>query len=160
MTLLTLPLWILNSILGIALLAFVLTNLAAPEFTVSTRLEGVLSPVVGLVGGFLMGVTNVGGPAFAMYLYSLKLFKRDFIKSIAAIFIVNKLAQLASFHSLNMMTLGTIGLSLFVLMFILLGFYLGLKTQDRVNQRTFNRGLLALLSVMGLVLIVRAFTSP
>jgi uncharacterized membrane protein YfcA len=39
---------------------------------------------------------------------------------------------------------------------ILLGFYAGLKTQDRVDQKTFNHILLVLLFVTGVTLIVRA----
>jgi hypothetical protein len=42
----------------------------------------------------------------------------------------------------------------------LLGFYAGLKIQDRVNQQTFNRGLLVLLFAIGVILITRALTQP
>jgi len=47
-------------------------------------------------------------------------------------------------------------LSLEVTLFVLLGFYVGLKVQDRVNQQTFNRGLLLVLFVIGVVLLVRS----
>ena len=40
-----------------------------------------------------------------------------------------------------------------VVLFTLLGFFAGLKTQDRVNQKTFSRGLLVLLSIIGVILI-------
>jgi uncharacterized membrane protein YfcA len=43
-----------------------------------------------------------------------------------------------------------------VTLFVLVGFYAGLKAQDRVNQQTFNRGLLTLLFVIGVTLIIRA----
>jgi len=36
----------------------------------------------------------------------------------------------------------------------LAGFYTGLKTPDRIDQAVFNRGLLALLAFIGLLLIV------
>jgi uncharacterized membrane protein YfcA len=49
-------------------------------------------------------------------------------------------------------------LSLLVLLFSLAGFYAGLRTQDRVDQAFFNRGLLALLAMIGLLLIFRAGT--
>jgi uncharacterized membrane protein YfcA len=52
----------------------------------------------------------------------------------------------------------TIKLSLLVLLFSLAGFYAGLKTQDRIDQTVFNRGLLVLLALVGLLLIVRAGT--
>jgi len=41
-----------------------------------------------------------------------------------------------------------------VTLFIMAGFYLGLKTQDRVNQEAFNRVLLVLISFFGVALIV------
>ena len=52
----------------------------------------------------------------------------------------------------------TIKLSLLVLLFSLAGYYAGLKTQYRVDQAIFNRGLLVLLALVGLLLIVRAGT--
>jgi uncharacterized membrane protein YfcA len=44
------------------------------------------------------------------------------------------------------------------LLFSLAGFYVGLKTQDRVDQAVFNRALLVLLAMIGLLLIVPAGT--
>ena len=43
-------------------------------------------------------------------------------------------------------------------LFVLLGFYGGLKIQDRVNPQTFSRGLLILLFIIGVTLIWRALT--
>ncbi|MGH7829207.1 MAG: hypothetical protein ACREP8_03430, partial [Candidatus Binatia bacterium] len=95
-------------------------------------------------------------PVLAAYLYSLKLPKTEFVKSIATIFLATKVAQLVAVSSWNLFTHEALRLSFFVTLFILAGFYAGLKAQDYVNQRTFNRGLLALLFVIGTVLVVRA----
>ncbi|MBI2359026.1 MAG: sulfite exporter TauE/SafE family protein [Deltaproteobacteria bacterium] len=151
-----LPLWVLNLSLGIMVLIFVASNLLRLNFQISPRLEGAFSPIVGVVGGFLNGMTNAAGPALAIYLYSLKLPKKEFIKSIATIFIVTKVTQLVAVSTWNLFTPSRILLSLEVTLFILAGFYAGLKIQDRVNQRTFNRGLLALLFVIGVTLVVRS----
>ncbi|HWP57236.1 MAG TPA: sulfite exporter TauE/SafE family protein [Candidatus Acidoferrales bacterium] len=156
MVLVTLPLWILNLTLGVIVLAFVISNIFHPEFHIPPHQEKKLSPVMGLVGGFLNGMTNAAGPALAIYLYSLKLAKVDFIKAIATIFIVTKASQLAAVSTWNLLNASTLKLSLAVTVLVLLGFYAGLKTQDRVNQRLFNRGLLALLFVIGLVLVANA----
>ncbi|MFQ5902710.1 MAG: TSUP family transporter, partial [Candidatus Binatia bacterium] len=88
--LVTLPIWALNLALGIMVLAFVASNFLRFSFQVSSHAEGILSPVGGLASGFLIGITNAGGPAIAVYLYSLRLAKTEFIKSIATIFLVNK----------------------------------------------------------------------
>jgi len=156
--LVTLPLWILDLTLGSVVLAFVLSNLFRSEWQISPHLEGILSPAAGLVTGFIMGITNAGGPSIAIYLYGLKLPKTEFIKSIATIFIVNKVSQLIAVSTWNLFTLYTLRLSLIVTLFCLVGFYAGLKTQDRVNQQTFNRGLLFLLFVIGSVLVARSLS--
>jgi uncharacterized membrane protein YfcA len=151
-----LPIWVLNLSLGIMVLVFVCSSFLRFEFQISPEAEWVLSPVVGMVSGFLNGMTNAAGPALAVYLYSLRLPKTEFVRSIATIFIITKLSQLVAVSTWNLFTLSTLRLSLEVTLFVLLGFYLGLKTQDRVNQQTFNRGLLALLFVIGVTLVVRA----
>jgi hypothetical protein len=152
------PLWILNLSLGAMVLVFVVASVSKWEFAISVRQEKFLSPLFGFLSGFLNGVTNAAGPTLAIYFYSLKLDKRTFVKSIATIFVITKLTQLIAVSTWNLFNGYTIKLSLLVLLFTLGGFYAGLKTQDRVDQKLFNRGLLFLLALIGLVLIVRAAT--
>lgn len=158
MVLVTLPLWLLNLSLGVMVLVFVASTLFRFEFYITPQKEKLFSPIAGFVSGFLNGMTNAAGPALAIYLYSLKLAKTEFVKSIATIFIVTKVSQLIAVSTWNLFTPSTMRLSLLVTLFCLVGFYAGLKTQDRVNQRNFNRGLLALLSVIGVVLMVRSLS--
>lgn len=153
MVLVNLPLWILNLTLGLIVLAFVAANFFRPEFHIPPYRERKLSPLMGLIGGFLNGMTNAAGPALAIYFYSLRLSKVEFIKSIATIFIVTKASQLVAVSSWNLLNRSTLQLSLSITLLVLVGFYAGLKTQDRVNQRLFNRGLLILLFAIGLVLV-------
>lgn len=159
MVLASLPLWILNLTLGLIVLSFVAANFFRPEFHIPPHQERKLSPLMGLIGGFLNGMTNAAGPALAIYLYSLRLPKVEFVKSIATIFIVTKTSQLLAVSMWNLLNAFTLKLSLAVTLFVLVGFYAGLKTQDWVNQRLFNRGLLTLLFLIGLVLIGSALRS-
>jgi uncharacterized membrane protein YfcA len=156
MVLVKLPLWMLNLCLGFMVLVFVFANMLKLSFTVSLHAEKVLSPLCGFLSGFLNGMTNAAGPTLAIYLYSLKLEKRAFVKSIATIFIVTKISQLVAISTWDLFNWVTITLSLKVLLFTLTGFYAGIKAQDRVNQQTFNRGLLVLLFVIGFALVWRA----
>jgi uncharacterized membrane protein YfcA len=158
MVLVKTPLWVLNLCLGMMVLIFVMLNLLKFDFTISPRAEKILSPIFGFLSGFLNGVTNAAGPMLAIYLYSLKLEKRDFVKAIATIFVTTKLSQLVAISTWNLFNRETVTLSVQVLSFTLVGFYVGLKAQDRVNQRNFNRGLLVLLLGIGIALLVRAFT--
>ncbi len=156
--LVTLPLWVLNLGLGVMVLVFVVSSWLRCEFTISPRLEKILNPPAGFISGFINGLTNAAGPALAIYLYSLRLDKREFIRSIATMFMVTKLSQLAAVSTWNLFNRSTLALSLEVTLFILLGFYAGLKTQDRINKETFSRWLLLLLFIVGVTLILRALT--
>lgn len=158
MVLVMLPLWTLNLCLGIMVIVFVISNLLKFDFTISPSAEKVLSPIFGFISGFLNGMTNAAGPTLAIYFYSLKLAKRDFVKSVATIFVITKATQLVAVSTWNLFNPDTITLSIQVVLLTLLGFFAGLKTQDRVNQRTFNRGLLVLLTLVGIILIARALT--
>jgi uncharacterized membrane protein YfcA len=65
---------------------------------------------------------------------------------------------LAAVSSWNLFNSSTLMLSLQVTVFTLVGFYAGIKTQDRINQHTFNRALLILLFIIGVTLLVRALS--
>jgi hypothetical protein len=154
--LVSLPLRVLNLGLGVVVLVFVATHLIQPAFQISTNAEKLLSPLVGFVAGFLNGMTNVSGPVLAMYFYSLKLPKTEFIKAVSVIFFIVKCGQIAALSTWNQFTWPLFQLSLVVIALICIGFYAGLKIQDRVNQRSFNRALLVILSLIGISLIYRA----
>jgi hypothetical protein len=158
MVLVKLPLWILNFCLGVMVVVFVFSSTLRFDFTISTRAEKIFGPVCGFISGFLNGMTNAAGPTLAIYLYGLKLEKRTFVKSIATIFVTTKITQLVAISTWNLFNWHTITLSIQVLLFTLAGFYAGMKVQDRVNQQTFNRGLLVLLTLVGSILIWRGFT--
>jgi len=82
--------------------------------------------------------------------------KRQFVRSIAFTFLVVKTVQLATLVWYGLLgwhlVLGSLGLSAAGVA----GFGLGLKLQDRLDQRTFNRAVLLFLSVLGVWLVVRA----
>jgi uncharacterized membrane protein YjfL (UPF0719 family) len=72
--------------------------------------------------------------------------------------VITKVAQLIAVSTWNLFNWNTMTLSVQVVLFTLLGFYVGLKIQDRVNQKTFSRGLMALLTLIGVILVARALT--
>ena len=115
--LVTLPLWLLNLTLGVIVLAFVGSNFLRLHFYVTPETERFFSPLAGFVGGFLNGMTNAAGPVVATYLYSLRLEKTEFVKSIATIFMVTKLSQLVAVSTWNLFNFSTISLSLVVTLF-------------------------------------------
>lgn len=153
--LVTIPEGLVNLILAAVIFVFVAQSLWGRGVALPARWEPVMSPAVGLVTGVLNGVSNTLSPLMAIYLLTLQLAKFDFVKSIALVFFSFKVAQVGAVWRWNLFTPGRLWLSAVAVAFAFAGFGLGLRVQDRINQRTFNRVLLTLLTVMGLALIAK-----
>jgi uncharacterized protein len=143
-------------VLGAVVLVFVAVNVSRLEFHVPPRLERYLSPPIGFFAGVLGGVTNVPGTPLVLYFYALGMGKDEFIRSIALSFLVYKLAQFTSVISFGLLTWPLFGLSALATAFGLGAFWLGLRTQDRVDQVTFNRVVLGFLGLLGIWLVIRS----
>lgn len=150
-----LSLWVLHLILGTVVILFAGSSLLTWRLTVPRRAEPLASPVAGFAAGFLLGLTNTIGPVMALYLQGLGLGKADFVKAIATTFVMAKFWQVIAISTWNLFSVEALKLSLFVSAFVLVSFYLGLRTQDRIRQQTFNRAILSLLILSGLMLIYR-----
>jgi uncharacterized membrane protein YfcA len=142
-------------ILGVFVLGFVLLDLARFSPRVPAGWERLLAPPVGLAAGVMGGITNAPGTALALYFVALGMDKREFVRSIAFTFLVVKGVQLASLGWYGLLgwtlVLGSLGLTAAALA----GFGLGVRVQDRLDQRAFNRGVLVFLATLGAWLVVR-----
>jgi uncharacterized membrane protein YfcA len=142
-------------ILGVFVLCFVLLDLARFSPRVPAGWERLLAPPVGLAAGVMGGITNAPGTALALYFVALGMDKREFVRSIAFTFLVVKGVQLASLGWYGLLgwtlVLGSLGLTAAALA----GFGLGVRVQDRLDQRAFNRGVLVFLATLGVWLVVR-----
>ena len=142
-------------ILGVFVLGFVLLDLARFSPRVPAAWERLLAPPVGLAAGVMGGITNAPGTALALYFVALGMDKREFVRSIAFTFLVVKGVQLASLGWYGLLgwplVLGSLGLTAAALA----GFGLGVRVQDRLDQRAFNRGVLVFLATLGVWLVVR-----
>jgi len=143
-------------ILGVFVLAFVALNVSGWRPGVAPTLERYLSPPIGLFCGVLGGITNVPGTPLTIYFYALGMGKDAFIRSIAFSFLVYKVAQLGSVIYFELFVWRLFGLSVLATGLGLGAFWLGLKTQDRVDQVTFNRVVLGFLGLLGGWLVIRS----
>ncbi len=142
-------------ILGAFVLGFVALDLARFSPRVPAGWERLLAPPVGLAAGVMGGVTSAPGTALALYFVALGMDKREFVRSIAFTFLIVKAVQLASLGWYGLLgwplVLGSLGLTAAGLA----GFGLGIRVQDRLDQRAFNRGVLVFLATLGAWLVVR-----
>ena len=143
-------------VLGVTIVAFVFLTLTGWTPRVREGWERWLDPPVGFVVGVIGGVTNVPGTPLVIYFYALGLEKHDFVRAIAVTFVLYKVVQLGAVTWYGLLTWPLLGLSLLLMLVALAGFRLGLAIQDRLDQRAFNRLVLALLAFLGAGLIARA----
>lgn len=154
--LVALPPRVATLVLGCFVLVFVALNATRVSPRVEPRWEGWISVPAGLVAGLLGGVTNVPGTPLVMYFYALGLAKHDFVRAVALSFIVYKLVQLGAVTYYGLLDGRLFVVSLGLTAVALGAFALGLRVQDRLPQRVFNRAVLIFLALLGLGLIVRA----
>jgi len=151
-----LPAWVATRVLGLFTLAFVALNATAFSPRLAPRWERPLGPVAGLVSGVVGGLTNTPGTALVMFFYALGLPKEEFLRSIALSFVALKVVQLAAVAHFGLMSWGLFQLSLGLTAVALVGFSIGLRVQDRLDQRRFNRVVLVFLAATGLWLVYRS----
>ena len=127
-------------ILGFFILGFVGLSVTKLSPRLPPHWEPWASPVVGFVAGVVGGVTNVPGTPLVLYFYALGLTKREFVGAVAWY---------------GLMTWTLLGWSLLLTVAALGAFALGLRVQDRLEPRTFNRVVLGFLAVLGAWIISR-----
>ena len=144
-------------VLGGFIFLFVVLNATRFTLRVPQGWEPWLSPPVGLLAGVVGGITNTPGTSLVIYFYALGMAKHEFVGSIAFTFIVYKLVQLGAVASYGLLTWRLVGISLLLTAVALISFRLGLRVQDRLEQRAFNRAILVFLAALGAGLIARSW---
>jgi len=143
-------------ILGAFVVAFVLFDLVRFSPRVDRRWERMLAAPVGLVAGIMGGITNAPGTLLAVYFIALGMDKREFVRSVAFSFLIVKAVQLATLAWYGLLSGAIVLASVGLTAAALLGFGLGVRLQDTLDQRTFNRAVLIFLAVLGVWLVMRA----
>jgi len=143
-------------LLGGFVIAFVTLNATRFSPRLPPGWEPWAGPVAGFVAGVVGGVTNVPGTPLAIYFYALGMSKADFLASTAFTFLIYKLVQIVAVAWYGLLTSALAATSLALTGIALAGFVGGLWIQNRLDQRAFNRAVLALLGALGLWLVVRS----
>jgi uncharacterized protein len=141
--------------LGVFVLIFVTLNATGLAPKVPSHWEAWLSPVAGFVAGLVGGVTNSPATPLVLYFHGIGLSKHAFISAVAFAFFFYKLVQLGAVSWYGLLPLPLLWVSIGLTCVGLLGFAVGLKLQDRLDQRTFNRTVLVFLGALGAWLVLR-----
>jgi uncharacterized protein len=142
-------------ILGGFILTFVALNATRLSPRLPPRWELWASPIVGFAAGVVGGITNVPGTPLVLYFYALRLSKQEFVSAVGFTFVLYKLVQLAAVTWYGLMSGALLAWSLPFTVVALAGFGLGLRVQDRLEPKTFNRVVLIFLALLGAWLVAR-----
>ena len=136
-------------VLGVFVLIFVTLNVTGLAPKIPARWEPWLSAPAGFVAGLIGGVTNSPATALVLYFHGVGLSKDEFIPSVAFAFFFYKLVQLGAVTWYGLLPWSLLWISVALTAVSLTGFAVGLRVQDRLDQRAFNRAVLAFLAVLG-----------
>lgn len=108
----------------------------------------------GLLGGFTTMVANAAGPLMVIYLLAARLPKLVFVGTAAWYFFVLNLFKVPFSYSLGLINLGSLGLSLQMAPFAILGALSGRRLIRDLDQRAFELIALTLTVVTGIRLLL------
>lgn len=113
-----------------------------------------LVAVTGLAAGFTTMIANAAGPLMVLYLLSMRLPKFTFVGTAAWFFLVLNLFKVPFSIALGLITPGSLGFSLKLIPFAVLGALSGRWVITHMNQRMFEGVALLLTLVAGVRLLM------
>lgn len=148
---------VISGILGVVLVVFTAFQALPRTLELGPRGERWLGPPLGLIGGVLGGMSSLFGPLLILYLVALRLSKDVFVAAVALLFFTGSLPLFLGLVAHGILSPHQILLSALSALPVIAGLVIGRLLRQRVPQALFEKALFAVLVVIGLNLIRRAF---
>ncbi|MEU9185763.1 sulfite exporter TauE/SafE family protein [Streptomyces sp. NPDC048484] len=123
--------------------------------SVATRTGRIKARSYGVLGGFTTMVANAGGPVMSMYLLSAGFRKLGFLGTSAFFFLIVNVSKVPFSVGLGLIDGHSLLLDAALAAFVLPGALIGKWAVDRINQRLFERLVIAATVVGGAQLLLR-----
>lgn len=150
-----LPSHVLLLILGATIVAFIALQARREPIRIAVEREQPWGVVFGSVTGILQGLTGIGGPPTAMYLFSMRLTTAEFVFMSCAVYFLFDIGQLAAVLSLDLYNTTRIFYSIAVFVPVMLGTWVGVCLRRRISVTMFRYAVLTVLFITGIGLIVK-----
>jgi uncharacterized membrane protein YfcA len=118
------------------------------------RLHGSVAIFVGIVAGFVTLIANAAGPLMAIYLLAMRLPKMQYVGTAAVFFLLLNLFKVPFMAKLGLITGASFKFNLMLLPAVLLGAAAGRWLLTRINQSLFEKLVLALSAIAGVLLLI------
>ena len=113
----------------------------------------VVGPVMGAIGGVLLGTTSIASPAVAGYFHALRLTPRDFVLALAVLFQVLGAVQVIGLWRLGEYDAEIVRIALLALVPMLVTFAVGVRLRRRLDSALFRRVIAGFLALSAIVLV-------
>ncbi|MBV1941407.1 sulfite exporter TauE/SafE family protein [Streptomyces sp. BV286] len=123
--------------------------------SVATRTGRIKARSYGVLGGFTTMVANAGGPVMSMYLLSAGFRKLGFLGTSAFFFLIVNVSKIPFSVGLGLIDGHSLLLDAALVAFVVPGALLGKWAVDRINQRLFERLVIAATVLGGVQLLLR-----
>jgi hypothetical protein len=144
-------------LLGFALIAYALVGLSAKQFSLSSRIERWLSPLVGVMTGVVAAATGVFVVPAVPYLQALGLAREELVQTLGLSFTVSTIALAMLLTYDGSFQLSVAGTSLMALLPASAGMFVGQWVRGRVRAETFRLCFFIGLLLLGTHLALRSF---
>jgi uncharacterized protein len=152
-----LPEGLMRQLIGSIVVVLVVVQLIRsrqPARDTDAPLPGWVSPATGLLAGFTTMVANAAGPLMVIYLLAMRLPKLVFVGTAAWFFFALNLFKVPFSYSLGLISPASLGISLWLMPFAVLGALFGRRIIGHIDQRLFDAIALGLSLLAGIRLVL------
>ena len=148
---------ILTLLLGVILILYAsFSFIIKKRIIIPLKYEKVIGAFSGALGGFFGGSTGTFIFPLALYVYSLKMDKSEFLQSIALVLISASLFLGIALTGNKLWTIELFIYSTYAALPSFIGMYIGRKLQFKINEDFFRKIFLFVLIVVGFLIINKA----
>jgi uncharacterized protein len=141
-------------IVSLAVFSYWRRYIAAANDDSTATLHWSVAAMVGVICGFITLVANAAGPFMAIYLVAMRLPKMEYVGTAAVFFMLLNLFKVPFMVNLGLITVQSFGFNLMLAPAVVLGALAGRWLLVRVNQDLFEKLVLALSAIGGVLLFV------
>ncbi len=146
----------LMAILGVVVVVFVFFSALDWAPVIRDEVAPYAQVAFGVLGGIMGGLTSVWAPPIAIYLSSRRVDKTEFVRASGLLIFFGSLPLASGYISQGLADKETFTISTLLLIPTFLGYHLGERIRNRVDQDMFRKLFLAAFLLLGLNLIRRA----
>jgi len=156
-TLTRVDLEILSALLGVLVVVYSLVSLAGLSFTITTRQEAWLGPLIGSVNGLLTGMTGAFMVPGVFYLQTLGFSRDMLIQAMGMLFTISTLALAVSLQANNLLTIELGQMSVAALIPAIIGMAFGQRIRNKLSEKLFRQIFFVSLLLLGGYIVGNAF---